>query len=105
MLVDQRAHGANIFHGVKNTTHITQEIDENHGMFKSDVRRNIHVLTNDLVTYFNLRQSLFDLDRENNRHPRLCLSAASIMALYSQVVKQTQQEAYPILILHSIMST
>jgi hypothetical protein len=38
-------------------------------MFKSDVRRNIHVLTSDIITYLNRRQALFDLDRENNIPP------------------------------------
>jgi hypothetical protein len=50
MLVDQCAHDAYLFPGVQKTTHVTQETDQKYGLFNSDVRRNIHVLTSDLVT-------------------------------------------------------
>jgi hypothetical protein len=76
MLADKRAHGANLFPGVQNTTHVTQETDQNYGLFKSDVRRNIHVLTSDLVTDFHRRQALFDLDRENNIPPTKTVSVS-----------------------------
>jgi hypothetical protein len=69
MLAAQCAHGAYLFPGVQNTTHVTQKTDQYYGLFKSDVIRNIHILTSDLVTDFNRRQALFDLDRENNRPP------------------------------------
>jgi uncharacterized protein YfbU (UPF0304 family) len=57
---------------VQNTTHVTQETDQNYGLFKSDIRRNIHVLTSDLVTDYNRRQAckaLYNLNREHNRPP------------------------------------
>jgi hypothetical protein len=69
MLADCRAHGVYLFLGVQNTTHVTQETDQNYGLFKSDICRNIHILTSDLVTDYNHRQSLYDLNREHNRPP------------------------------------
>jgi hypothetical protein len=74
MLADQRAHGANIFPCVQNKTHVTQDTNQKYVLFKLDVRRNIHVLTSDLVKDFNQRQALFDLDRENKRPPPRTLS-------------------------------
>jgi hypothetical protein len=54
---------------VQNTTHVTQETNQDYGMLKSDVRRSIHILTSDLVRNFNQRQALFDLSMENIRPP------------------------------------
>jgi hypothetical protein len=48
---------------------VTQETDQNYGLFKSDIRRNIHILTSDLVTDYNRRQALYDLNREHNHPP------------------------------------
>jgi hypothetical protein len=69
MLADCCAHGVYLFPGVQNTTHVTQETDQNYGLFKSDIRHNIHILTSDLVTDYNHRQALYDLNREHNRPP------------------------------------
>jgi hypothetical protein len=69
MLADCRAHSVYLFPGVQNTTHVTQETDQNYGLFKSDICRNIHILTSDLVTDCNLRQALYDLNREHNHPP------------------------------------
>jgi hypothetical protein len=69
MLADYRAHGIYPFPGVQNTTHVTQETDQNYGIFKSDIRRNINILTSDLVTDYNHCQALYDLNREHNRPP------------------------------------
>jgi hypothetical protein len=67
MLDDSRAQCVYVFPGVHNTTHVTQETDQNYGLFKSYIHRNIHILTSDLVTYYNRRQALYDLNREHNR--------------------------------------
>jgi hypothetical protein len=69
MLADCRAHNVYLFPGVQNTTHVTQETDQNYGLFKPDIRRNIHILTSDLVTDYNRRLALYDLNREHNRPP------------------------------------
>jgi hypothetical protein len=59
MLADCRAHGVYLFTGVQNTTHVTQETDQNYGLFKSDIHRNIHILTSDLVKDYHRRQALY----------------------------------------------
>jgi hypothetical protein len=70
MLADCRAHGVYLFPGVQNTPHVTQETDQNYGIFKSDIHHNIHILTSDLVTYHNCAwRALYDLDREYNLPP------------------------------------
>jgi hypothetical protein len=69
MLADCRAHGVYLFLGVQNNTHVTQESDQNYCLFKSDIRRNIYILTSDLVTDYNRRQALYDLKREHNLPP------------------------------------
>jgi hypothetical protein len=76
MLADQCAHGAYLFPGVQNTTHVTQETDQKYGMFKSDIRQKINILTSDLVTDFNRRQAFFDLDRESNIPPPKTVSVS-----------------------------
>jgi hypothetical protein len=69
MLADCHDHDIYLFPGVQNTTHVTQETDQNYGLFMSDIRRNIQILTSDLVTDYNHQQALYDLDREHNHLP------------------------------------
>jgi hypothetical protein len=48
---------------------LAQETNQNYVIFKSDILHNIHILTSDLVKYYNHRQALYDLDREHNNPP------------------------------------
>ncbi len=41
MLADLRCQGVYLFPFVQNTTHMTQETDQNYGLFKSHLRQNI----------------------------------------------------------------
>ena len=45
-LAELRTLGCYVFPGVQNTTHITQETDQNYGQFKSLLRKHIHLLLN-----------------------------------------------------------
>lgn len=44
MLAELRLQGVYLFPGVQNTTHVTQETDQNYGLFKSQLRKNIQTL-------------------------------------------------------------
>jgi hypothetical protein len=61
-LAEARTHGIYLFPGVQNTTAVTQETDQNYGLFKSDVRWNIADLTSDLVHQFTRKQGLYAQD-------------------------------------------
>ena len=63
-----------LFPGVQNTTSVTQETDQNYGLFKSDVRWNIAKLKSYLVRDFTRRQSLHDLDPSSNAAPAKLVS-------------------------------
>jgi hypothetical protein len=56
-LAEKRARGIYLFPGVQNTTQVHQEIDQNYGQFKSDVRWNIATLTAGLVREFSRKKS------------------------------------------------
>jgi predicted molibdopterin-dependent oxidoreductase YjgC len=43
-LAEKQAHGIYLFPGAQNTTQVHQEMDQNYGQFKSDVRWNIGTL-------------------------------------------------------------
>jgi hypothetical protein len=47
-LAELRSRGIHLFPGVQNTTHITQELDQNHGQFKTLLRKYIQQLLNEL---------------------------------------------------------
>jgi hypothetical protein len=76
MLADQGAYGAYLSPRVQNTTHVTHKTNLNYGLFNSDIRWNIHILTSDPVTDFSRKQALFDLDRENNTPPPKTVSVS-----------------------------
>ena len=46
-LADLRACGVYLFPGVHNTTHVSQETDQNYGLFKSLLRQYVQVLMNE----------------------------------------------------------
>jgi hypothetical protein len=48
-LAEDHNRGVYLFNGVQNTTAVTQETDQNYGLFKSDVRCNTAKLTSDIV--------------------------------------------------------
>jgi hypothetical protein len=57
MLADLRCRGVYLFPGVQNTTHVTQETDQNYGLFKSQLWRNIQLLMSfNTVTYHHQQQ-------------------------------------------------
>ena len=45
MLAELRCRGVYLFPGVQNTTHVTQETNQNYGLFKSKLRKNLETLT------------------------------------------------------------
>jgi hypothetical protein len=45
MFADMQCQVVYLFPGVQNTTHVTQETDQNYGLFKSQLRQNIQTLT------------------------------------------------------------
>jgi hypothetical protein len=47
-LAELRSRGVYLFPGVQHTTHVTQETDQNYGLFKSMLRKYIQVLMNEL---------------------------------------------------------
>jgi hypothetical protein len=55
-LAELRALGCYLFPGVQNTTQITQETDQNYGLFKSMLRQYIQVLLNEQYAEFKIRQ-------------------------------------------------
>jgi hypothetical protein len=48
-LAELRSRGVYLFPGVQNTTHVSQETDQNYGLFKSLLRKYIQVLMNELT--------------------------------------------------------
>jgi hypothetical protein len=56
-LAESRTRGMYIFHGVQNTTQVTQEMDQNNGQLKADVRSYIATLTADLVREHSWQQA------------------------------------------------
>jgi hypothetical protein len=68
-LADSRARGISLFPGVQNTTQVTQERDQNHDQFKSDVRSNIAALTADLVREYSRQLAHHQADPINYRAP------------------------------------
>jgi hypothetical protein len=61
--------GVYLFHGVQNTTAVTQETGQNYGLFKSDVRWDIAKLTSYLVRQFTQKQGLHDQDTTSHSAP------------------------------------
>jgi hypothetical protein len=68
-LTEARTRGVYLFPGVKNTTTVTQETDQNYGLIKSDVRWNTTKLTSDLVHQFTQKQVLHDQDPTSHSAP------------------------------------
>ncbi|MGH7955005.1 MAG: hypothetical protein ACREOZ_03505, partial [Gloeomargaritales cyanobacterium] len=48
-LAELRSRGVYLFPGVQNTTHITQETDQNYGEFKSIIRLNTQIILNEKI--------------------------------------------------------
>lgn len=65
MLAQLRSLGVYLFPGVQNTTHVTQETDQNYGEFKSLLRKHIQVLLNEMFAKYQEQQH----DRANTNAP------------------------------------
>jgi hypothetical protein len=72
MLAELQCRGVYLFAGVPNTTHATQETDQNYGLFKSQLQMNIKRLTSFLANKYRDQISLhrakhFACEKESSR--------------------------------------
>jgi hypothetical protein len=56
-LAELRVRGIYLFPGIQNTTHVTQETDQNYGGFKSLLRKHIQQLLNDMFAKLSDQQN------------------------------------------------
>ncbi|MGH7955114.1 MAG: hypothetical protein ACREOZ_04055, partial [Gloeomargaritales cyanobacterium] len=65
-----RTRGVYLFPGVQNTTHITQETDQNYGLFKSIVRSNTQIILNENIAAHRKGMEAHNADPRNISPPR-----------------------------------
>ncbi len=85
-LAELGVRGMFLFSGVQNTTHITQETDQNYGEFETLLRKHIQQLLNDMFAKYREQQ----LKKDNPDRPYLYHqhSTPLIMEFYSVGIPQ-----------------
>ncbi len=70
LIAHLRIRGIYLFNSVQNTTHVTQETDQNYGLFKSLLRKNTQQLINEAVSKYNEQQQLHHTDPSTYPPPK-----------------------------------
>ena len=70
-LAELRVKGCYLFPGVQNTTHVTQETDQNYGKFKSLLRKYLQQLMNDLHMQYRRQQQQREQSENQENLPPL----------------------------------
>jgi hypothetical protein len=70
LIAHLRARGIYLFNSVQNTTHVSQETDQNYGLFKSILRKYTQQLINEEISKFNEQQRLHDMDPSTYQKPK-----------------------------------
>jgi hypothetical protein len=69
MLAELLCRGIYLFPGVQNTTHVTQETDQNYGLFKSKLCKNLEMLTSWHAADYRLKLSMHEADPALHPNP------------------------------------
>mmetsp|Transcript_23022 Transcript_23022/g.32975 ORF Transcript_23022/g.32975 Transcript_23022/m.32975 type:complete len:238 (-) Transcript_23022:368-1081(-) len=71
MLAELRCKGVYLFPGVQNKMHVTQETDQNYGLFKSGLRKNIKKLTGWVLAQYKKEVALHESDPALHPYPKI----------------------------------